>query len=119
MTESYVKLKLSDIGSGSEAGSIISEAQREITKVARMVRDEDRYTNKGKVTIEIEILRNGEDALLVDGRVKTAPPATIRKATVAFLDHEGHVVKQKAEQLMIPLPKRKIDDDQEQQEAAE
>jgi hypothetical protein len=99
--QQYKPLQLADVGRGSDAGSVLEEAETELRTLAHMLMDDAVYEDAAKLTITIDLVRQA-DGILLSGKCKSAAPSRKRKGALAFVrPQDGELVTQDAEQMKM------------------
>ena len=73
--QQYKPLQLADVGRGSDAGSVLEEAEQELRTLAHQLMDDAVYEDAAKLTITIDLVRQA-DGILLSGKCKSASPST-------------------------------------------
>ena len=99
--QQYKALQLADIGRGSDSGSVLEEAETELRNLSHMLVDAEVFEDAAKLTITIDLVRQG-DGILLSGKCKSAAPSRKRKGALAFVrPQDGELVTQDAEQMKM------------------
>lgn len=123
----FEQVKLEHLGAQADDGvTLTDEINHALQDCARMMSD-GLHTNKAQISVTIDMLSQGslEDhnwSVMICPKVTVKAPIRERNATVAMMDLEGQLVRQKAEQLpMFPRGKKRVERDEAapEQEAGE
>lgn len=99
----FERLRLAHMGQNTDDGvGLVQEVEERLQDLASMIVD-DRYTAQAKLTVEIELKREGDGAVVIASKVKEGRPRRRRRAVTAFVNESGELMTQRGEQMPLPL----------------